>query len=417
MYRQVNGIYLLCMTYNIDGTYPGTRVRRRKQAHANLYIFREDLYNLCVRQDSPAPPVSGKKLRYHSIRDAIRRDIEGRRFAPGDRLPSDGDLATRFDASRLTVIRALKDLEHEGLVQRKAGSGTFVRAASATATRTFGILMPDLGDGEVFEPIAQGIAQSGESLHHRMLWGSAPAHGQLKESYAEDLCRYFLSRKVSGVFFAPVELTAHQDDVNRRITEDLTAAGVPIVLVDRCIRPYPERSPYDLAGIDNHRAGFRMTERLVRAGCRRIAFAFRPGSAPTVAARMAGYRTALFRDGGGAKPLTLETEPDTLAQFLKRERPDGIVCANDLTAAKLMHRLLPMGVRIPEDIRMVGINDVKYASFLPVPLTTLRQPCGRIGAAAMATMLDRIANPTAPIRDILLDCELVVRQSCGVPEP
>jgi DNA-binding LacI/PurR family transcriptional regulator len=369
-----------------------------------------------VRQEPPAPHVAGKKLRYHSIREAIRRDIESRRFAPGERLPSDGDLATRFDASRLTVIRALKDLENEGLVQRKAGSGTFVRAAAAAATRTFGILMPDLGDGEVFEPIAQGIAQAGESLHHRLLWGSAPAHGQLKEHYAEELCRYYISRGVSGVFFSPVELTAHQDDVNRRITEELTTAGVPIVLVDRCIRPYPERSRYDLVGIDNHRAGFRMTTRLIQAGCRRIAFAYRPGSAPTVAARMAGYRTALFRDGAGARPMPLETEPDTLAQFLERERPDGIVCANDLTAAKLMHRLLPMGVRIPEDIRMVGINDVKYASFLPVPLTTLRQPCGAIGAAAMAAMLDRIETPSAPVRDILLDCELVVRQSCGLSE-
>jgi GntR family transcriptional regulator, arabinose operon transcriptional repressor len=56
---------------------------------------------------------------------------------------------------------------------------------------------------------------------------------------------------------------------------------------------------------------------------------------------------------------------------------------------------------------------VKYASFLPVPLTTLHQPCQQIGNAAMAAMLDRLENPAAPTRDVLLDCELVVRQSCG----
>src|SRR3954452_10227635 len=228
-------------------------------------------------------------LRYHAIREAIRTDIGLRRFAPGERLPSDGELAQRFDASRLTVIRALRELETQGLVQRKAGSGTYVRSVAATATRVFGILMPDLGEGEVFEPIAQGIARAGELLHHRILWGNAPASGHVKEQYAEELCRYFVSRKVSGVFFAPVELTAHQDDINRRISHDLTAAGIPIVLVDRCVCPYPERSRHDLVGIDNHRAGFRMTARLMEAGCGRIAFAFRPGSAPTVAARMAGY--------------------------------------------------------------------------------------------------------------------------------
>jgi GntR family transcriptional regulator of arabinose operon len=368
-----------------------------------------------VRQEVPSPASNGpKKLRYHTIREAIRRDIEVRRYQPGERLPSDAELAVRFDASRLTVIRAIRELEVEGLVQRKAGSGTFVRGAPAKSTHVFGILMPDLGDGEVFEPIAQGIAHAGELLHHRMLWGSAPASGHVKEQYADELCRYFISRKVSGVFFAPVELTAHQDDINRRISHDLTAAGIPIVLVDRCVCPYPERSRHDLVGIDNHRAGFRMTARLMEAGCRRIGFAFRPGSAPTVAARMAGYRTALRGHGQAEMPLQVEPDAaDGLRDFVKRERPDGIVCANDLTAAKLMHQLLKLGLRIPEDVRMVGINDVKYASFLPVPLTTLHQPCQQIGNAAMAAMLERLDNPDAPTRDVLLDCELVVRQSCG----
>jgi|SRR5689334_9361206 len=166
-------------------------------------------------------------LRYHAIREAIRSDIEVRRFGPGERLPSDGELAERFNASRLTVIRALRELETEGLVQRKAGSGTYVRSVAAKDTHVFGILMPDLGEGEVFEPIAQGIARAGELLHHRILWGNAPASGHVKERYAEELCRYFVSRKVSGVFFAPVELTAHQEDVNRRISEALTEVGVP----------------------------------------------------------------------------------------------------------------------------------------------------------------------------------------------
>jgi GntR family transcriptional regulator, arabinose operon transcriptional repressor len=365
-----------------------------------------------VRQETPVPASSGpKKLRYHTIREAIRRDLETRRFSPGERLPSDAELAVRFDASRLTVIRALRELETEGLVHRRAGSGTFVRNAPAAATtHTFGILMPDLGDGEVFEPIARGIARAGETLHHRMLWGNAPASGQQKEQYADELCHYFIDRKVSGVFFAPVELTAHQNDINRRIAADLTAAGIPVVLVDRCVLPYPERSHHDLAGIDNHRAGYRMTTHLIEAGCRAIAFAYRPGSAPTVDARMAGYRCALRQQGLTELPLSTETP---LREFVEQHRPDGIVCANDLTAARLMHDLLKMGIRIPEDIRMVGINDVKYAGFLPVPLTTLRQPCHEIGAAAMTLMLERQAAPDAPVRDILLDCELVVRQSCG----
>ena len=357
------------------------------------------------------------KPRYERICDQIAREIAARRYAPGERLPSDAELAARFSVSRLTVIRALRELETHGLVQRKAGSGTYVRHAAEPATRVFGLLMPDLDEGEVFEPICHGIARAGESLHHRVLWGNAPSSAQAKEQRAEELCRYLIGRKVSGVFFAPVELTPNRDSANLRIEKELTANGIPIVLVDRCIAPYPERSRHDLVGIDNRRAGYIVTNHLIRAGCRRVAFAARSGSAPTVDARMSGYEHAVTRAGLHRVPSLVfqagTDEVETVRRFMKQARPDGIACANDFTAATLMHHLLKLGVRIPADVRMVGINDVKYAGFLPVPLTTLRQPCHQIGAAAMAVMLDRLERPEAPIQDVLLDCELIVRQSCG----
>jgi DNA-binding LacI/PurR family transcriptional regulator len=160
-----------------------------------------------------------------------------------------------------------------------------------------------------------------------------------------------------------------------------------------------------------------MTQHLIQRGCRRVVFACRPGAAPTVDARMSGYREALWLAGlKPEEPLKVEMDRDrtaALKRFLRSGSPDGIVCANDFTAATLMHDLLKLGVRIPDEVKMVGINDVKYASFLPVPLTTLRQPCQQLGAAAMAIMLDRLRQPDAPARDVLLDCELVVRQSCG----
>jgi DNA-binding LacI/PurR family transcriptional regulator len=359
--------------------------------------------------------------RYQNIREQIRRDIETKRYAYGERLPSDSELAQRFSVSRLTVIRALRELESDALVRRRAGSGTFVRAPEETATGkdtlAFGLLMPDLGDGEIFEPVARAIARAGESMHHRLLWGNVAASHD-KEQQAQELCRYLIERKVAGVFFAPVEHSPNQDEVNLRVASQLTAAGIPIVLIDRCIFRYPDRSRYDLIGIDNPRAGHRMTRHLVDAGCQRIVFASRPGSAPTVDARHRGYREALWAAGLQFTPvLKLELDKDhaaTLREFLQTVRPDGVVCANDLTAATLMHDLLKLGVRIPEDIRMVGINDVKYASFLPVPLTTLRQPCQELGAQAMLMMMDRIGRGGGgPARDLVLDCDLIVRQSCG----
>ncbi len=194
-----------------------------------------------------------------------------------------------------------------------------------------------------------------------------------------------------------------------------------MVLLDRDLEPYPQRSRYDLVGIDNRRTGFLATEYLIKTGAKRIAFFARPNSAPTVDARMAGYREALLSQGEKARRdlVTIGDASDMkfIKSVLKKDRPDAFVCANDLTAGNLMHTLISLGQRIPEDISIVGIDDVKYARLLPVPLTTLHQPCRDIGRMAIAAMLDRIANPDLPPRDVLLRCEVVARKSCQLPLP
>jgi GntR family transcriptional regulator of arabinose operon len=112
----------------------------------------------------------------------------------------------------------------------------------------------------------------------------------------------------------------------------------------------------------------------------------------------------------------LEGEPGDEAfvrAVVARERPDAFVCANDVTAATLMHTLEAIGLGVPGDVRITGFDDVRYSNLLRVPLTTLRQPCQELGETAILAMLSRLAQPDLPARDILLDCELVVRKSCG----
>jgi DNA-binding LacI/PurR family transcriptional regulator len=265
------------------------------------------------------------------------------------------------------------------------------------------------------------MMESQESLRHSLLWGNSASKENESEQVAEQLCQHFISKKVSGVFFAPVEFSSGRVQANQRIVEALDKARIPVVLLDRCLEPYPRRSKYDLVGIDNRRTAYLAIEHLMRAGAKRIAFFARPNSAPTVDARIAGYREALqsasknmLRD---AVHLGDASDQKFVGSILKSDRPDAFLCANDFTAGKLMHTLIAIGKRIPEDIRIVGIDDVKYASLLPVPLTTQHQPCREIGRIALAVMLDRISNPDLPPRDVLLGCQMIVRQSCGTRLP
>jgi GntR family transcriptional regulator of arabinose operon len=362
--------------------------------------------------------------KYQQVYATLRREIESGKWKPGDRLPTEADLVRTFHASRITVGRAVRDLQSAGLVQRRAGSGTYV-ASGRTAAKglSFGLLIPDLGETEIFEPICQGMMSSPLARAHALLWGSANGTGaaSAREDRAWSLCRQYIDRGVSGVFFAPVELTPDKDDVNQRIVRALEEARIPIVLLDRPAVPYPERGGHDLVGIDNRRAGFLVTDHLLRLGCQRIAFVALPNAAATVEAREAGYREALY---AAEQPLDrsavrrIDPSDSAAVRALMDDcRPDGIVCANDRTAGALMHTLLPLGVAIPGDVRLVGIDDIEYARLLPVPLTTLRQPTRQIGDAALAAMLDRVSRPYLPARDILLHCDLVIRGSCGGGKP
>ncbi len=358
--------------------------------------------------------------KYRFIFKSLKESIRSGMYAQGARLPSESELVKRFGVSRMTIVKAIKELQRLGLVTRRIGSGTYVTAIAVECNRLFGLLIPELGQTEIFEPICQGMANFPLTSKHSLLWGNMYGAIKPKAEAAEELCHQYISQHVSGVFFAPLELLPGMDEVNRRITDAFDQANIPVVLLDRCYFPYPARSKYDLVGIDNRRTAYSATEHLVDCGAKRIAFFGRRLSASTVDARIAGYREALFTYKQSHQLCSEELafrgdaeDEDQVRAILDQHRPDAFLCANDYTAANLMQTLLKLGRRIPDEIRIVGIDDVKYASLLPIPLTTQHQPCLHIGRVAMSTMLDRIENPDLPTRDISLSCRLVIRKSCG----
>lgn len=355
--------------------------------------------------------------KYKKICLHLRKAISENLYKVGTKLPSENVLVNQFACSRPTIGRALAELETEGLIERRAGSGTFVRSPQRCGSFIFGLLIPGLGITEIFEPICRGISIARVGGHHDLLWGPTFSPAATEESEAQRLCEYYVDRGVTGVFFAPMELTGGKDEINWRITHALDKAQIPIVLLDRDVCEFPSRSQYDLVGIDNRRAGFVITDHLLRCGARRIVFFGRPNSAPTVNARASGYRDAIRAHSDLRLEEWVEIgDPaniSTVREMVGRIRPDGVVCANDYTAAQLMTSLNALGIHVPSSIKVTGMDDVRYASMLQTPLTTIHQPCLELGAAALGAMLDRASYPTMPARDIFVDFQLIVRDSSG----
>jgi GntR family transcriptional regulator, arabinose operon transcriptional repressor len=356
--------------------------------------------------------------KYQQILESLKNDILCGRYQPGQKLPSEAALVKRFGTSRITVGRSLRELRQAGLIQSHAGSGSYVAPpGSGDQGLLFGLLIPNLGDTQIFGAICQAMSEAPQARKNALLWGNIVADPGTKDEQAWQLCQQYIAKEVAGVFFAPLERFPGSDQTNQRIISALERARIPVVLLDRCVLPYPKRSAHDLIAIDHRRAGYMITEHLLSLGRRRIAFVAYSNSASTVAARIDGYMHALFVFGAPVeldlvKHLNSDVEIE-VRQVMETLRPEAIVCANDRIAGNVMDSLLRLNYRIPEDIRIVGIDDVEYANLLPFPLTTVHQPCREIGVAAMAAMLERVTNPDMPVRDILLDCKLVIRDSCG----
>ena len=360
-----------------------------------------------------------KSNKSEQVLDFLRSGIRTGKYLPGERIPSENALSKKFRVTRVTVGKALTALAREELIVRRQGSGSYVSLADRSKPRTFGLLVPGLGEGEIFEPICNSLAATLAGHNHRLLWGQFVSSNMNERcEQTEHLCQSYIEQKVDGVFFAPIELADNMYEANERIAGLLCAKGIPVVLLDQDVVKFPKRSSLDLIGIDNRRAGYVLTQHLIEQGCQRIAFVSRPHSAQTVDARIAGYCEALLDHHHSVDFSRVYIGNPDDGAFIetllnKKNSLDGIICANDYTAAKLIGILQRRNVRIPEDIRITGVDDLKYAELLTVSLTTIRQPCAQLGYTAAHALLERITHPAMPGRDLLVDFELIRRCSSG----
>lgn len=356
----------------------------------------------------------GKPL-YRQITDELRAQILAGRYADG-KLPSEGMLVRRYGTTHATVAKAMQVLENEGLVIRRAGSGSYVKPQAQGASVYVATLIAGLGDAEFFGPISAQIAESCRAYGLNLIWGvKSDFNAFVPGASIAHLVAQYRRQNVSGVFFAPDAGDRETSARNRKVAEALRAAGIQVVLLDRDITDFPTRGTYDLVGIDNLDAGYRQARHLIEKGARRLVYAARSGSAWTLRGRIAGVRAACEEAGlpFGDEQVFASDAWDVryLRGLLRRAKPDGIVVFNDPLAAKILSGLAELKVSVPEKVKVIGLDDMSAAKYLTPPLTTLRQPVKSIGEEAARLMALRINHDAHPPRRIFFDVELIERKS------
>ncbi len=211
--------------------------------------------------------------KHKEIYDALSSEIAAGTYNTNRRVPSEAQLVRRFGVSRPTAARALRELQKEGLVERRAEAGSFLadegKASPEKFSKHLGVLVPNRDESEIFDVIFGELASLARVRGYSLVLGGSnriKAHQSVTPRDAEEVCQQFIEHNIAGVFFSPFEFSEDMGVASKRTAERLHAAGICVILLDRDIVSYPLRSNFDLISVDNPVVGYLSAEHLITHG-------------------------------------------------------------------------------------------------------------------------------------------------------
>lgn len=387
--------------------------------------------------------------RYRELEQYIREKIASGAWAPGHQLPTERELAMMFGVSRITTSRALLELQNAGLVVREQGRGTFVNRPSApkpvkepgaqqdnnprndfSGLNVVAMVLPDTIVDSGFKMI-EGAEKWLRQRRYRLL-SSVSDFNLDREA---DLIHSLLQDGVMNLILYPID-----SEATTKVVAEVRHKGMRVVIIDRRLN----NLSLPFVGSDNYGAGYQVTKHLIKVGHRLIAFASGDvGLISSVAERFRGYCTALVEEKLPVDPglvvnagqigwrsaslhpvaaaddtpgLTEQVAEKTLDYLfaLRSDRPSAVVAANDRTALMLLQSALRRGIRVPDELAIVGFDNLAGSASAEVPLTTVRQQFRHMGREAAKLALEGASGADDSPREVLLPTELVIRRSCGM---
>jgi LacI family transcriptional regulator len=279
---------------------------------------------------------------------------------------------------------------------------------------TIGLVVPDLLH-PFFAQVAQEISTEIRKKGYSLFISSSEDDAELEQHEIVQL----LARRVDVILIASAQRTIESF---RQVEEQ----GVPYILLDR----YFSGLEANFVGVDDKAVGLLATNHLIEQGCRRIAH-IRGSEVSTAIGRLEGYKEALASKQMTPLPghvISIGRSGDnkgerggyeaTIKLLANKIRPDGIFCFNDPVALGTMRGILDAGLRIPEDIAVVGCGNISYSDFLRVPLSSVDQDSKMIGSRASALAIKLARNKTAvrPKTELVLPRMVVRASSQRIPK-
>ena len=305
------------------------------------------------------------------------------------------------EVRREAVTRAIAEL---GFVRHEAA-----RHLRAGYSRTVGLLLLDAWNPG-FNEVARGVEDSTSHRGLTVLISNSARDPERERAYL----RLFSEHRVAGLIVVPHDEFA--DDLHR-----IRTGGIPVVVVDRAETDEAGMS----VAVDDVTGGELAARHLIELGHRHLAFVGDRAAAAPVHDRLTGVEKAVAQASDEVRldvypaELTAEGGRETgerLAALPREDRPTAVTTAIDLLAIGVLQALLQQGLRVPEDVSLIGYDDIPFTRQLSVPLTTVRRPHYDMGTTAAEILATALAGETPRPRHVVFEPTLVVRESTG-PRP
>lgn len=352
---------------------------------------------------------------YADIAARLSAEIRAGKYAVRHSFPSLTKIMRRFGVTRVTAMRSVDELKRRGVVAAVPKSGIVVRRA---ASRKIGLIVPGVAVTDFFKPVVSEINRLARNAGYELRFGEVWSDVREERiAQVRELAAEFIKGKLAGVIYEPLAGPIG-DEINPHILELFDKKGIPVVLIDCDIVPFPDRSHYDVVGVNDLEAGARIAKHLLDIGAKNIHFLICSLCPTTFSNRLAGAESQLKLAGvkmpKGGNVLYAEADDlKALKRYLKKQsrRPDAFICSNDAIAAVFKQTLEKAGLRVPEDVMLTGFADLQIASLMTPQLTTVRQNRDQMAQAAFRRLMARIDDPSLPPCDIFLPAPLIVRGS------
>ncbi|OAB44188.1 GntR family transcriptional regulator [Paenibacillus glacialis] len=354
---------------------------------------------------------------YQNIVNALKAKIESGELKSGDQLPTEAVISKQYNVSRITSKRALTELENSSLIYRVQGKGSFVNPihvstqASAKARKEILLILPfahNPGLGDYEQGINEYLTNTDYTLHIQ------------SNTIVEErkLLKAALQSTNSGVIFYPLSSIC-----DLGILYQYHLSSYPLVTMDKCI----EGIPFQSVVSDNFDGGYQAAKHLIENNHKKITFlsSLKVENSSSIRERYFGYLKALYdnnlidygvndltdryltHDNNNGKEYYIE-----FIQSVMEEGITGIVAENDLIAIEIIQISKELGLSVPDDLSIVGFDNINLASFVEPKLTTISQDFGQMGYLAAQSLIRLIESPQDHLREnIIVPVQLIERQT------